>query len=297
MIDTHTHLQFKAFEGQVDEVIRSANDAGVEKIIVVGTNLETSKRAVELAEKYDGIFASVGIHPHHVFSCHAELVSASSKSNEQPQSWQILKQVQQDDISKLKALISHPKVIAVGETGLDRHVYKNTKYRNYQITKEFIELQKLFFKAQIQLAIKYQKSLIIHNREAITELLEILEDNWDPFLEGRSVFHCCEPDHRLLEFASAHNVFIGIDGDITYDKEKQEFMKQIPLKLLVLETDSPFFTPESLRSAGVVLNEPRNLVTTTAFISDLLNLDKHRLYQITLDNSVRLFNLKTRQLS
>ncbi|HLC88286.1 MAG TPA: TatD family hydrolase, partial [Patescibacteria group bacterium] len=109
--------------------------------------------------------------------------------------------------------------------------------------------------------------------------------------------HCCEPDHRLLEFASAHNVFIGIDGDITYDKEKQEFMKQIPLKLLVLETDSPFFTPESLRSAGVVLNEPRNLVTTTAFISDLLNLDKHRLYQITLDNSVRLFNLKTRQLS
>lgn len=291
MFDTHTHLQFKAFEGKTDEAIKSAREAGVEKIIVVGTNLETSKKAIELAEKHDGLYASVGIHPHHVFFCHAELVSASSNQNGIIQPWQILKRVQ-DDITELETLVLNPKVAAIGETGLDRHIYEATQYKNYQITEEFIELQKLFFKEQIKLAIKHKKSLIIHNRKAVPELLEILEADWDPFLEHRSVFHCSEPDHRLLEFASAHNVFVGIDGDITYDKEKQEFMKKIPLELLVLETDSPYFIPEPLRSRGISLNEPKNLKSITEFITEFLNLDPESLNIITTNNPIRLFNLK-----
>ena len=297
MIDTHSHLQFQAFEGKVDQVIKSAKESGVEKILVVGTNLETSKKAVALAEKHDGLYASIGIHPHHVFNCHAELVSASAKLNSQPQPWQILKQVQ-GDISKLEALIPNPKVIAIGETGLDRHIYEKTHYQNYEITEEFMSLQKLFFKKQIQLAIKHQKSLIIHNRQAVPELLEILKEDWSPFLEKKSVFHCCEPDQRLLDFALKHNAFIGIDGDITYDKQKQDFLKKIPLELIVLETDSPYFTPQPLKSSShsreggnPTINEPKNLKIIAEFIATLKNLTTESVIKMSSKNSSILFKL------
>lgn len=278
MIDTHAHLQFKAFEGKVDEVIKSANKAGIEKIIVVGTNLETSKKAIELAEKYEGVFASVGIHPHHVFFYISSLREACDEA-----------------ISDLESLIDNPKVVAIGETGLDRHIYQNTKYKNYQITEEFIEFQKFFFKGQIKLAIKHQKSLIIHNREAIPELLEILKENWDPFLENRAVFHCCEPDQKLLDFALTHHIFIGVDGDITYDKPKQEFIKKVPLELLVLETDSPYFVPEPFRHSreggNPKINEPKNLNLIAGFLTILTKQPIGNVRKMSSKNSSVLFKI------
>ncbi len=274
MIDTHAHLQFKAFEGKVEDVIKRANNAGVEKIIVVGTNLETSKKAIELAEKYERVFASIGIHPHHVFP------QASLRGG-----------ITDEAISDLESLLNNPKVIAIGETGLDRHIYASTKYPNYQITNEFIKLQKLFFKQQIKLAIKHKKSLIIHNRQAVPELLKVLEENWDPFLENRSVFHCCEPDQRLLDFAEKHKVFIGIDGDITYDKTKQEFIKKVPIELLVLETDSPYFTPEPLKSEGITLNEPKNLDIIADYIAILTKQPIGNVRKMSSKNSTILFKL------
>lgn len=281
MIDTHTHLQFKAFEENVDEVIESAKASGIEKIIVVGTNLETSKKAITLAEKHDNLYTSVGIHPHHVFKhCHPALDAGSRK---------YINEI----ISSLEKLINNPKVIAIGETGLDKHIYENTKYKNYEITDDFVKLQKFFFKEQIKLAIKHQKTLIIHNRQAVPELLEILNRNWDPFLEGRSVFHCCEPDQKLLDFATKNKVFIGIDGDITYDIKKQEFLKKIPTELLVLETDSPYFLPEPLRLRGggnPIQNEPKNVKIIAEFISHLLDIKLNQLKSIATSNSIQLFN-------
>lgn len=275
MFDTHTHLQFKVFEGRIAEVIKSANEAGVEKIIIVGTNLETSKKAIALAEKYEAVSASVGIHPHHVFG---------------------IMNYESGMMEELDKLVSNPQVVAVGETGLDRHIYLNTQYRNYQISKEFIELQKLFFKEQIKLATKHQKSLIIHNREAVPELLGILRENWDPFLEGRSVFHCCEPDQKLLEFAFAHHVFIGIDGDITYDKAKQEFIKKIPLELLVLETDSPYFLPKPLRhpreGEDPINNEPKSLPLIAEVISILTKHPIANVRNLSSENSSALYKIQ-----
>lgn len=273
MIDTHTHLQFKAFEGKVDEIIEDAKNVGIEKIIVVGTNFETSKQAVLLSEKYEIIFASVGLHPHHVFN-----FSNISDLNQ--------------EISEIEKLILHPKVLAIGEAGFDKHNYENTKYKNYQITDQFLELQKLAFTKQIQLAIKYQKSLIIHNREAVSVLLQILKENWDPFLENHSVFHCAEPDLKLLDFAIKHHVFIGIDGDITYDKSKQEFVKKIPSELLVLETDSPYFIPEPLKSEGTTLNEPKNLERIADFIAQLTNKTSEFVRNTSRINSLKLFSMK-----
>lgn len=300
LVDTHTHLQFKAFEGKVDQVIKSASESGVEKIVVVGTNLETSRKAIELAEKYEGLFASVGIHPHHVFSyCHFERREESVDQNKQiPRSLGMTKEI----IDQLELLLKNPKVIAIGESGLDRHIYESTKYKNYQITEEFIQAQKLFFEEQIKLAIKHKKTLIIHNRKAVPELLEVLEENWDPFLVNRSVFHCCEPDQRLLDFAMKHTVFIGIDGDITYDNQKQEFIKKVPLELLVLETDSPYFVPEPLRHSrespvdfrvdrNPIINEPKNLNIIAEFLTILTDRPIEIVRKLSSKNSSNLFKL------
>ena len=284
MFDTHTHLQFKAFEKNVDEVIQSAKKAGVEKMIVVGTNLETSKNAIALAQKHEGLYASIGLHPHHIFSyCHPELDSGSSQT---PQTQ--LEEV----ILNLESLISNHKVIAIGETGLDRHIYQKTHYQDYEISEEFINLQKQFFIAQIKLAIKHQKSLIIHNRKATDELLEILAQNWDPFLENHSVFHCVEPDKKILDFALKHKVFIGIDGDITYDKDKQKFIKMVPLENLVLETDSPYFLPKTKELKAALLNEPKNLATIAEQIALLKQVTLEKLVDTTTTNSYLLYRLK-----
>lgn len=281
MFDTHTHLQFKAFEGKVDEVIKSAKEAGVEKMIVVSTNLETSKKAIALSEKHDGLYAAIGIHPHHVFNyCHPELDSGSKNKTSL-----ILKE--------LESLLENPKVIAIGETGLDRHLYEKTHYQNYQITEEFINLQKQFFIAQVRLSIKHKKSLIIHNRKATDELLEILAHNWDHSLENHAVFHCVEPDQEILDFALKHKVFIGIDGDITYDKSKQDFIKKVPLENLVLETDSPYFIPEPLISTNKnLINEPQNSKIVAASLSFIKQIDYKTLIESTSQNAITLFNLK-----
>jgi len=308
MIDTHSHLQFKAFEGKTDEVIKSAKDSGIEKIIVVGTNLETSKKAIELAEKHEDLYASIGLHPHHIFSfCHPELPDERSEGGRLQNAKHFDKGAEgsvgmrkdsstplgmtKDILDQLEELATNPKVIAIGETGLDRHIYEKTHYQNYKITEQLINLQKLFFKKQIQLAIKHQKSLIIHNRQAVPELLEILKQNWDPFLEKRSVFHCCEPDQRLLDFALKRNIFIGIDGDITYDQEKQNFLKKTPIELLVLETDSPYFIPEPLKSLGSILNEPKNLLLIAQFIATLKNLTIESVIKMSSQNSSALFKI------
>lgn len=257
-IDTHSHIQFKVFDSDRDQIIQQATDAGIEAIIAVGTDLESSAKAVEIAEKYPSVFASIGIHPHHVFRyCHPEQSEGSLNSFE-------------IHLSTLENLLTNPKAIAVGETGLDTHLYPSTKYQNYQITDQFLDLQKKFFSEQIKLAIKYQKALINHNRGAVDLLLETLEKNWDPFLSGRSVFHCCEPSKQLLEFAKKHHIYIGVDGDVTYDRDKQSFIKQVPLELLVLETDSPFFVPEPLKSRGITKNTPQNITHISDYLDNFI---------------------------
>ncbi len=272
MIDTHTHLQFQAFEGIVDQVIKESLEAGIEKMIVVGTNIETSIKALDLAQKYESLYASVGIHPHHIF--------AYLNNRFHPRGGSL-----GEDLKQIEKLITDEKVIAVGEVGMDRQVYGKTKYENYKVTEKFIDLQKKAFAFQIKLAIKYKKTLIIHNILAVSKLLEILDDHLGGGLSLKVVFHCCEPDERLLAFAKEHHIYIGIDGDITEYPAKQEFIKKVPLDLLVLETDSPFLAPIGFKFP----NTPKNLIEINNFIADLLNKDSQELKKIVTDNSIQLF--------
>src|SRR3989338_4125885 len=165
MFDTHCHLNFKAFEGKVDRVIDRARKAGVNYFVIPGTDVDTSQKAIEIAEKFPNVYAAVGIHPHHMYQYqkernrHPEFISGSDSKK------QMLNQVQHD-IKTIEQFISHPKVVAVGEGGLDRHYYQKTKYSNYHVDEEFVKLQKELFLEQLKLAYKYKKALIIHNREA-----------------------------------------------------------------------------------------------------------------------------------
>ncbi|MBI5122272.1 TatD family hydrolase [Candidatus Roizmanbacteria bacterium] len=291
--DTHCHLNFKAFDRRVDEVINQANKVGVDQIVIPGTDVETSEKAIEIAEKYDGIYAAVGIHPHHVF----EIFKAREQNFLSPvgtlPAGNGVSQVAKNFIPSLSKLLAHPKVVAVGEVGIDRHIYQKTKYPDYKIEEEFVDLQKIFLKEQIKLAIKYDKSLILHNREAREDMFAVLNEVWDKKLANRSVFHCCEPDKTLLEFAQKHKMFIGVDGDITYYKEKQEFIKTVPLEMLVLETDSPFLMPRLLSGgrSSTRYNEPQNIVLIAEFIAKLKGIPVEEVAKITTKNARRLFKI------
>jgi TatD DNase family protein len=252
--------------------LRGPCKTGITGIIVPGTDPASSKRALDIARQYDFIYAAVGIHPHHLFN-------AAKEDNWDTQ------------LSQIEALLLHPKVVAVGEVGLDEHVYEKTKYETYQLSDEFLALQKEMLVKQIRLAHRFGKALILHNREAKEDLVPLLSENRQ-FLEARRVvLHCCEPDPALMDYAQKQDMFIGIDGDITYDSKKQKFAKTVPLDRLVLETDAPYLLPEPLRAARKFPNEPGNITLIAQCIAQIRNLPVEEVIKTTSDNARALFGL------
>jgi TatD DNase family protein len=282
MFDTHCHLNFKVFDGRVEGVVKSAREIGVNHIVIPGTDVETSKKAVEIAEKFPGVYVAVGIHPHHVF----EIYSQASPSKFFDTVGPLHPKSAKNLMALLSKLISNPKVVAIGEIGIDRHHYQRTKHQDYKVDENFVELQKEFFVEQIKLAKEYKKALIIHNREAKKEVLDILTTYYELLPINPAVFHCCEPDFELLEFAKKHKIFIGVDGDVVYWKEKQEFVKKVPLEILVLETDSPYLSP--FRKFP---NEPKNISFIAKFIAKLKGIKKAEVQEKTTINAKTLFGI------
>ncbi len=282
MFDTHCHLNFKAFDGNVDRIIADAQFAGVSFITIPGTDAATSKKAAEIALQYENVYAAVGIHPHHVYqiqNSEFRIMNSCTKTG------------MKEYIKEIEQLLQLPKVVAVGEVGVDRHEYRKTKYETYRVNSEFIATQKILFKEHVLLALRYDKSLILHNREAKHDLLEVLNEVWDTKLQGKTVLHCCEPDEELLAFAQKHTVFIGVDGDVTYRKDKQAFVKKIPLDLLVLETDAPFLLPEPLRSAKQFPNEPKHIPLIAECVARVTGTDTEKLMNMTEENGRKLFGV------
>lgn len=278
-VDTHCHVNFKRFNKTINQVILESKNKSVGVFIVPGTDIPSSQKAVELATENDTIYSAVGIHPHHTAGS-LKLKAESSNIDQ-------LKV----DMRELEKLIVHPKVVAVGEVGLDRHVYEDTKYADYQINDAFMEVQKGYFIAQMCLAKQYKKALIIHNRETKNNILAILEQEWGVDMCFHTVFHCCEPDDELLAYAKTRDIFIGIDGDVTYGGEKAEFAKNVPLEMLVLETDSPFLLPEPLRTKKLYPNTPANIPLIAACIANIKGISVERVARVTTENAKKLFNI------
>lgn len=250
-------------------MIQHAFDEGVKTIINVGTKIDSSQKAVELAQQYDKLFAIVGVHPHH-----ADKID-----------------LDKDWLSELELLAKQPKVIAIGEVGMD--------YYNYQ-SNGIVDpvLQKKVFLQQIELAHKLKLPLQIHNRHAGKEIIEILRAHKSLLMDIPGMFHCFAGSMDVLKSALQMGFFIGFDGNITYkglapgeDTSLSDLAKYTPLDRIVTETDSPFLTPQPHRGSR---NEPKYVILVGEFIAKLKGIPFEEFANQTTKNAHILFNLNSR---
>ena len=254
LFDTHCHLNDESLYRDLESVVSRALQTGVDKMVVIGWDEASSKLAIQIAEQYPFIYACVGFHPENI-----EDVSEKTLEN-------VLK------------LSSHPKVVGIGEIGLDYHWEKDPVKR---------EKQKEFFIKQIEYANKVGLPISIHSREAFQDTLEILKKHKP---QHGGVMHCYSGSVENIQDIINLNLYIGLDGPVTFRNAKtpKEVATEIPLENLVLETDSPYLSPHPLRGT---VNEPANLILIADEIANLKSMSKKHLLEAVYDNSCRLFKL------
>lgn len=255
MIDTHCHLTFPGLHDRVEVVIQRARDAGVDRVISVGTTPADARAAAGLADRFGGVYATVGVHPHYA---------------EQAE--------QRDVVESMRGLIRHDRVVALGEMGLDWH-YPDPP-RN---------LQRRVLDWQLEVAAEVDAPIVIHNREATDDLLPVLKQSGIP--GGRFVFHCftgspAELD-RVLEFGAT----VGFTGVVTFRSAQalSEAAALVPLDRVLIETDAPYLTPEPHRK--VRPNEPRYLVCTAECLARGRGMTTEEFAAAVDANAVRVFGL------
>lgn len=268
MIDVHCHLNFQAYENDYNEVAKRASDAGVTTIINVGTKLDSSRKAVELAEKYDNMYAIVGVHPHH-----ADKIELGTD-------W--LAQIE-------KIALSSKKVVAIGEIGMDNYRYQSNGITNPKLQSEiFIE--------QIKLAHKLKLPLQIHNRHAGKEIIDILLNHKSLLLNPNpGMFHCFAGSLDILKSVLELGFCVGFDGNITYKglapgetTTLSELASYAPLDRIVIETDSPFLTPIPYRGSR---NEPQYAILVGRKLAEIKKITFEEVNTQTTKNADRIFRL------
>lgn len=280
MIDVHCHLNFKSFAKDYDEVIKRAYDAGVITIINVGTKIDSSQKAVELAQKYENLYAIVGVHPHHADKLTDEGGHPDPPSGGEgtPDDW----------IKELEQLAKQPKVVGIGEIGMDYYRYSSNGIVD-------LKLQKHIFEQQIELANKLKLPIQIHNRHAGHDILNIIKHYKDSFQNPPGMFHCMSGNLEFLKSVLQMGFYVGFDGNITYkglapgeDTELSELVRHTPLERIVIETDSPYLTPEPHRGSR---NEPSYAILIAEFLASLKGVSLDEVRSQTTKNVQRIFNL------
>lgn len=281
LIDTHCHIQFKAFYDDVEDVISRCHEKDM-ILNLVGTQAETSKKAVEWAEKYDWMYASVGLHPIQEYKTYVEEEADT-----------FITRGEQFDYEYYKKLALHPKTIGIGETGLDRfHIPKN-------IDAEIVmNKQKETFLQHVRLAQEVNKPLIVHIREAHDDMEEVIRNlkfeirNSNPV----GVIHCFTGNWQQAQTYLNAGFFIGFTGVITYPPKKSdpkpqewlnEVVEKVPLDRIVVETDSPYLAPHIVRGQR---NEPWRVEEVVKRIAEVRGLSISELEAILVKNSKRLFS-------
>ncbi|HBA27129.1 MAG TPA: radical SAM protein [Nitrospinae bacterium] len=249
MIDTHAHLEMPQFDGDRDEVIKRTVESGISLIIDVGSDLKGSRTALELARRYDFIYASAGIHPHEV------------------------KEITTDTYKEIIKLITDPKVVAVGEIGLD--YYKDYSPRDIQ-QREFIN--------QIRIAKEFKKPVIVHSRDAREDTLKILKD--EKVSEIGGIMHCFSGDEEMARRCMDMGFYISFAGPITYPNadKLRKVVKSIPTNRLLIETDCPYLAPQQMRGKR---NEPayvRHVAEKVAEVKGLTVEDIERVIRLNVHN-------------
>lgn len=273
MIDTHCHLNFHKFENDYDEVIKRALEKGVTRIINVGTKLDSSQQAIDLADKYKELYAIVGVHPHHADKL--ELQQDAQTTTDQD-NW----------IRGLEEMAKHPKVVAIGECGLDYYSYQSNG---------IVEpgLQKDVFEAQIELAHRAGLPLQIHNRQAGEDVIDMLHRHKNLLRDVPGMFHCFAGSETVLKDALDLGFYIGFDGNITYggiakgeSTDLKDLARLTPLERIVIETDSPYLTPHPHRGTR---NEPQYGIIVAEFIAQLKGISYKALVEQTDKNVYTVF--------
>jgi TatD DNase family protein len=252
LIDSHAHLQWRSFGQDREKVINLAKEADVKYIVNIGYDLEGSKKAIELAEKYEGLYATVGIHPHN-----------ASELNE-------------DILDSLRQLSESPKVVAIGEIGLD--YYRNLSPK---------AVQQKAFEAQLILAQELKLPVVIHDREAHVDVLSTLS-KFEGKLKG--VMHCFSGSLEMAEQYVKMNYYISFAGPVTFPNayELHESAKLIDLNNILLETDCPWLAPQKMRGKR---NEPAFLLFTAEKIANLRGISLAELAEATAKNAKRIYQI------
>jgi TatD DNase family protein len=253
LVDTHVHLQLRDFDADREAVFHRAHDAGVDGFVVVGFDEETSRKAVRLAEEQADCWATVGLHPHDARNWSERLHAT------------------------LRDLAEHPKVVAIGETGLD--YYRNLSPREAQVHA---------FRRQIELARQLGKPLVIHNRDATGDALDIIEREADGV---PTVLHCFSGDERDAERALRLGCFFGIGGPVTYPKSDtlRAVVRHLPSERFFVETDAPWLAPQTRRGGR---NEPAFVRMTAEQIARVWGESVDVTAQRTTENACAFFGIR-----
>ena len=245
LIDTHCHLSYEDYEN-LDEIKKNMD--GI--MIASGCNDKTNKEVLELVNKYDNVYGTLGIHPEDVDN------------------------IDEDSFKLLEENINNPKIVAIGEIGLDYYWVSDNK-----------EKQQDIFKRQLDIATKYNKPIVVHSREAIQDTYDILKQ-----YNLKGSLHCFSSSLEMAKEFIKLGYKIGVGGTVTFKNSKklQEIVKEIDLKNILLETDSPYLSPEPFRGKK---NNPSNTYYVAQKISELKDIDIKEVLDITSSNAIQLFDL------
>ncbi len=254
LVDSHCHLDFEQLSTQLDDVVRRAKLAGVGHMLTIGTKLRQFEGVRAIAEQYDNIHCSVGIHPHEAEEEGADIT-----------------------VQKLLELSDHPRVVAIGETGLD-YFYEHSPR----------DVQKQSFRVHIDAARQSGLPLIVHTRNADQDTIDILHEEYakGPFA---GVIHCFSSGWEVAEKSMEIGFYISISGIVTFKaaKDLQDHVVRIPRERLLVETDSPYLAPIPNRGKT---NEPAFVAHTAAKVASLQNVTEAEIATVTTENFFKLFN-------
>lgn len=256
LFDSHAHYDDEKFDIDRDDILKEIYKEGVTKCINIGCDIETSKKSIELSQKYDYIYATCALHP-------SELPQTEAKL------WK--------ELSKIKNLAKiNSKVVAIGEIGLDYYWNQDNK-----------ELQKIAFIQQINIANSLGLPISIHTRDAIDDTIQIIRNNK---VNKGGVLHCCPFNRELVKHGLDVGLYIAFGGTSTFKNSKgaDEIIKMVPLDKILIETDSPYLSPDPLRGKR---NDSRNLKYVVEKIANIRNMSPEEIAKITYNNATTLFNI------
>ncbi len=247
LIDTHAHIYYEDYSHRMDDVIQSANDNGVEKIISIGVDLKSSEKCIKLAEKYEVVYATCGIHPH--------------EADKAPRGY----------LYELEAFYKHPKVLAVGEIGLDYH---------YDFSER--KIQRKIYHEQLEMANSLNLPAVVHCRESDDDILAGIQESG----HSLGVIHCFASGLDFAEKILETGFYLSFTGLITFVKELEEVVVEVPLEKMMVETDSPYLSPMPHRGKK---NEPAYVVHVAEKIAELKEMSLEEVAQCTTNTALGLF--------